>query len=339
MNRSFLILLLLFALASLAKAQNDTIWSRSGDMLVGEIKSLESGVLIFDADYADKDFNIDWSEIKQVVSDRYLLIRLTDGRRLNGSIYSHLGRLPRVRITSPAGVYFTGDLLDIISLTPVEKTFLGRLDASIEIGYTYTKSKNVQQFSTRSHLGYTADIWSASGSLDIIRSAQDSVAPTKRTDGRIGTTVFFNRSWYMSLSNNFLQADEQLLKLRSTTDLSIGRLFINSYRAYWGVGLGSAFNYESYTSDDPTERSIEGLFSSELNLFAFDDLSLITSIKVYPGITVKGRVRSDFKFDLKYDLPLDFFIKLGLTHNFDNKPVEGASTSDYVIQTTFGWEL
>ena len=44
-------------------------------------------------------------------------------------------------------------------------------------------------------------------------------------------------------------------------------------------------------------------------------------------------------FDLKYDLPLDFYIRLGYTLNYDNKPVEGATESDYVLQTSFGWEL
>jgi len=129
------------------------------------------------------------------------------------------------------------------------------------------------------------------------------------------------------------------LKLRSTTNLSFGHLFINSYRTYWATGIGLAYNYESFTTDEPNEKSLEGLISTELNLFAYEDLSLLTSLRKYPSFTVSGRIRSDFKFDLKYDLPLDFFVKLGFTHNFDNKPVTGASSIDYIIQTTFGWEL
>jgi hypothetical protein len=66
---------------------------------------------------------------------------------------------------------------------------------------------------------------------------------------------------------------------------------------------------------------------------------LLTTVSVYPGITEKGRIRSDFKIDLSYDLPYDFYIKLGLTHNFDNKSSENASRIDYAFTTTFGWEL
>ncbi|MFN2128683.1 MAG: DUF481 domain-containing protein, partial [Anaerolineales bacterium] len=65
---------------------------------------------------------------------------------------------------------------------------------------------------------------------------------------------------------------------------------------------------------------------------------LLTNIMVYPGITEKGRWRSDFNLDTKYDLPYDFYIKVSLTINYDNRPAEGASETDYVVQTGLGWE-
>jgi hypothetical protein len=60
---------------------------------------------------------------------------------------------------------------------------------------------------------------------------------------------------------------------------------------------------------------------------------------LYPGFTEKGRLRADFKTDLKYDLPLDFYIKVGFTWNFDNQPATGSSEYDYVMQTGIGWSL
>ena len=67
-------------------------------------------------------------------------------------------------------------------------------------------------------------------------------------------------------------------------------------------------------------------------------MSLLTKIVVYPSITEKGRVRLDFNFDMKYDLPLDFYLQIGTTLNFDNQAVEGAPELDYVVQSTFGWK-
>ena len=74
-------------------------------------------------------------------------------------------------------------------------------------------------------------------------------------------------------------------------------------------------------------------------MFDFGDIGLLTNLFAYKSIDEADRFRTDFKFDLKYDLPYDFYIKLGYTLNYDSKPAEGASESDYVLQTTFGWEL
>jgi hypothetical protein len=109
---------------------------------------------------------------------------------------------------------------------------------------------------------------------------------------------------------------------------------------YWALAGGVAWNIENYTDPDLENRSSsEANFGTELNLFDMGDISLLTKLSVYKSLSEGNRIRADFKFDIKYDLPLDFYIRLGYTHNFDNQPVEGASRDDYVFQTTFGWEL
>jgi hypothetical protein len=57
---------------------------------------------------------------------------------------------------------------------------------------------------------------------------------------------------------------------------------------------------------------------SELNIYDLGDVNLVFDLIVYPSITESGRWRSDITFDIKYDLPFDFFIKLGTTLNYDN---------------------
>jgi hypothetical protein len=120
----------------------------------------------------------------------------------------------------------------------------------------------------------------------------------------------------------------------------MGRYFVHTNHLYFGGGAGIAWNNERFfESTEGTRNSVEAFGSLEANLFDLKDFSLLTNLTIYPSLTEKKRIRSDFKLDLKYDLPLDFFIKLGTTFNYDNKPIDDASQLDYVIQTTFGWEL
>ncbi|WP_318641113.1 hypothetical protein [Flavobacterium ardleyense] len=74
-------------------------------------------------------------------------------------------------------------------------------------------------------------------------------------------------------------------------------------------------------------------------LYNIGDLSLLSKAIAYPGITESGRIRFDGQVDVKYGLPLDFFIKVGITVNYDNRSVTTASDTDYIFQTSFAWEL
>ena len=100
------------------------------------------------------------------------------------------------------------------------------------------------------------------------------------------------------------------------------------------------WNDETFTDETIESKSSQEVFlGGGLDIFDIGDLDLFTNVTVYPSLSEKGRVRTDFKFDLKYDLPLDFYIQFGYTLNYDSDPVAGASSSDYVLQTTFGWDL
>lgn len=83
-----LLCLVFFLCALPAIAQNDTLILKNNDLMVGEIKSMDKGILTIETDYSDVDFKISWSGIKRVKSNRYYLITLSDGRRFNGSFKS-----------------------------------------------------------------------------------------------------------------------------------------------------------------------------------------------------------------------------------------------------------
>jgi len=92
------------------------------------------------------------------------------------------------------------------------------------------------------------------------------------------------------------------------------------------------------SNDTEDRQSWEGYFGTELNLYNVGDVDLYFQIMAYPGISAPDRWRTDAKLDLKYDLPLDFYIKLGLSFNYDNRPADNASETDYLFQTGIGWE-
>jgi hypothetical protein len=181
--------------------------------------------------------------------------------------------------------------------------------------------------------------WQLDANFNSLSSRQDDVDDILRNDGGIMFKYFLPRDWYPLVSVDFLSNTEQQLDLRTTGKAGIGNYVIHTNQLYWGFSVGANYNNENYSDGaTPDRKSWEGFFGTELNLFNIGDLSLLTNFTAYPSFTESGRWRSDFKFDLSYDLPLDFYVKLGYTLNFDNQPVAGSPKTDYVFHSGFGWE-
>ncbi len=70
-------------------AQKDSLILTNGDMMVGEIKSMDKGVLYMETPYSKNDFNIKWVEIREVYSSTRFLITLQDGSRINGNLHTN----------------------------------------------------------------------------------------------------------------------------------------------------------------------------------------------------------------------------------------------------------
>lgn len=335
----YLIIIITFLILPVTFGQSDTIAVSSGDVLVGEIKSMSRGIVTIETDYSDSDFKIEWDKVTKVCSKGAFIVTLKTGERIITTIRTKYSDSLTVVLYKDDKEVKTA-IKEIVFIKSVDEGFIDRLSASIDFGLTLTKANNLRQFSSRSSLGYLANNWSADASLDAVRSSQDSVATTERTDITGSFSYFLGKGWFALASVNFLQNDEQKLKLRSTPKVGIGNYLLQTNHMYWSLFLGTAWNNETYTDPAiPNRSDAEANIGTELNLFDIGDFRFLAGLSFYKTLNEGSRKRADIKIDMKYDLPLDFYIGLGYTLNYDSQPVEGASESDYVFQTSFGWEL
>ena len=330
----FTLAVLLYSLQALA--QRDSLVLKNHDVIVGELKSMDRGIVTIETDYSDKDFKIEWNGISEIYSESKFLITLTDGERFTGPIYTSEGSM--IFINDAYGNYREVEMMEIVYLNSVDDGFKSRLYASIDLGFSYIKANNLRSLNITGNLGYIAEFWSININYNDVQSTQDNVVPIRRSDGNVSFRYYMPNDWFLLGETSFLSNTEQQLDLRSNLKLGPGKFFIHTNRAYWAFQGGASLVNENYSNETPDKQSFEGFVGTELNLFDIGDLSLLTNLVVFPGISERGRWRLDFKFDLKYDLPYDFYIKLGYTANFDNQPAENASDLDYVFQTSFGWE-
>ncbi len=326
----------LLFVAQFALAQQDSLIMKNGDVIVGEFKDLDKGVGIFETPYSNADFKIEWKEIKEIYTTSYFLITLSSGTRYNGKINSTAnGKVKIITNENDSVIY---DLIDIVFLKSVKPGFWQKFKANIDFDLSRTKANNLKQVSVHSMVSYLSERWSADATYNTLFSSQDSIESISRTDGTVNYRYYLQRDWFLIASISFLSNSEQKLDLRASEKAGLGKYLIHSNNTYWAVMSGLAYNHEQYSAETDVRRSWEGFFGSELNMYDIGDLNLFTKVFVSPSLTENGRWRTDFNFSAKYDLPLDFYIRLGYTLNFDNRPVEGGASTDYVINGGFGWE-
>ncbi len=329
-----------FFLYSIANSQNDTLILFNGNIIVGEIKSMDRGVLTIETDYSKKDFQVEWVGIQEIYTHNYFLLTLSDGTIINGSFRSISPQ--KIKLKGEEGGALDVLKEDLVYIKELEKGFFSRLYARIDFGYSITKANNLEQFTIDSRFGYMHDKWSLDCYFNVLISKQDSVSDIQRRDAGIGYKYLLRKGWYLSTDLTFLSNTEQALDLRTNGKVGLGKFLIKTNRAYWALNAGVAANIENFSEDSESissdRNSYEAYFGTELNLHDIGDLDLFFSANAYPSITEENRWRSDLRMDVKYDLPLDFYIRIGSTINYDNQPAIQGNEVDYVLTNGFGWK-
>lgn len=324
--------------SQLATAQTDTLVSKSGAVIVGELKRMYQGTLKMKTKYSKSDFAIKWGEVERISSPNEFIVSREGGEIYNGSLNDKVDGQMQVVISETDSVLIP--LSNVVYLRTLKSDFLGRLSASIALGYNFTKSDNLSQISLRSALEYKAKKWTLEGNFNGLSSTRDNADAVKRTDAAVSYRYFMKNDWYPLVEVNWLSNTEQNIDLRTVSRIGMGKYIKRNNHMFWGFQTGLSYNNESFTDMETiSQNSMEGFIGTELNLYDMGDLSLLTKVTAYPGITESGRLRLDGVFDLQYNLPLDFFVKFGFTVNYDNQSILSENESDYILQTSFGWEF
>jgi len=331
-----LLFLFLFFISFSVFAQKDSLKLKNNDIIVGELKSMVNGIITMKTSYSDKDFRIEYINIKEIYLDQSFLINL-----VNKSHY-----LGKAKTISPGiveiitdGMSFETKIENIVQLKAIDTNFWSRFTGTIDLGFNITKSNNFNQFSLGSNLKYESEIWNFSASFSSLLTNQDNVDEIKRTEWKIDAQRFIYKEWYAIVDVSFLSNTEQALKGRVSTLGGIGKYVVRTNRLYLGVRIGVNYNIETYFDETLDKKSTEANLAANFNMFEFGDFNLTTDFTAYPSLSESGRFRLDYNLALKYDLPWDFYIKMDFALNYDNQPAIEGNDFDYIFNSGFGWEL
>jgi len=318
-------------------AQNDTISLKNGDQLAGEIKLISQGILTIETDYSDKDFKIEFNKVSELVIERRCLVIFTNDRRRFGYVKSNTKE--KITVFQDNDVQEEFDISELILLQEVEDKFIQRFSGEIDLSYNFAKANKTDQLAVSGKLDYNSELWLIKAYVNSLNSNQGDADKTRRTEANLRLVRLLKNKLYLISEIPFLSNTEQALDARISPSIGIGKFLVSTNKLYLGLSAGFTLNVENYSDATPNKNSTEGFVSSTLNIYDVEDFDLETDIKFYPSISEGGRFRTDYNLSLKYDLPLDFYIKLGFALNYDNKPAISGTDVDYIFTSGLGWEF
>ena len=230
----------------------------------------------------------------------------------------------------------------IVRLTPLEDTFWGRVDASLDAGFSFTQANTATQYSLNSAGTYTAPNYSVSATLDSLFRTQEGTGDTSRHTFSFGSRRTLGPRWFAN-AVSLLQHNKELdLNFRGTLGGGVGRFVYQSGQRNLSLWGGLAYTQEYFVGEDTSQANVESLAGVTFQTFIFGNLDAEseTTLLALPSLSTLGRVRLELRSSVRRELVKDFYLNLSLTESYDSDPPAAAARkNDLVVTTSLGYSF
>ncbi|MFK5857626.1 MAG: DUF481 domain-containing protein [Bacteroidota bacterium] len=328
----------LFGLMSTAQ-KTDTIVHVNGNVLLGEIKKLDNGIITFKMDgMGTIKFELD--KVNTFSSNKNFQITVKSGMQYYGSFDTSLVNR-KVRIN-----FLNGNELipieNIVEMYPIKKNFWLRTSGVFSLGFNYSKGSGIASLTSSGNLNYRNRKSYTILNFNENTTIQQDTITSNKSDITLDFKRVLVNKWYIGFNTEASSNSELGLDLRLLAGLSINNYLVQNYHNRLFLAAGFSGNREWANGiEDPT-NSIEGLLGVNYHYFKYTspEINISSFINAYPSFTTTGRWRVNYSLDAKVEVINDFHIGINFYYNADNKPLSAdASTNDYGVTTTFSYSF
>ncbi len=342
MRIQLLLLTFLFLCLSigLLKAQKtDTIIHTNGNVLTGEIKKLNYGVVNFKMTGMGT-IKFKQKNIAGIKSTKNFEIRTSDGSNYFGSLDTSW-RENTVKLMISNGVLLK-EVDDLTELYPIKKNFWLRTSGAIDLGFDFSKGSDIAKLDVAGNLTYRKRHSDIRLEFSDNTTYQGDSLNASKSDVDFSYQRHIKNRWYIQ-GNLGLNSNSELgLRLRTYLTLSALKDLVHNHVNRLYVAVGPTANKEwSYGDEDPI-TNFEGMVIAKYHLYKFTDpeITITSDLGAYPSFTVAGRWRVNFNAEAKVEVIKDFYVGLRFYNTYDSKPIAAdASTSDWGVVTTVGYSF
>ena len=330
---SIILAIIFISLSGRLYAVKDTIYLQAGDRITADVRSLINNQLRISTSDAGT-IRIEWSKIDSVRILNTMRIVLANGRIYYGQIL-------------PCGIEKSGKivqygqepinvlLMQVVILSPLEETFINRMEGTLGAGMSYSKASKVFQMHYDLNLSYQAQKNTFDLPYTGVFTRERDSETSQNQNGGLTFRRYLPRKWFM-ISQIIAESNTELqLNLRITAGIGGGNSIIlnNSMNLYAAGGI--LFGRE--LSQDITQYNIETKLVADYTVFIYDspELSLNAHASIIPSLSDLGIFRTEVRSNLKWEVFNNLFLKWSFYHLFDSRPLSGGEEerNDWGINT------
>jgi hypothetical protein len=320
-----------------AQGRTDVVTLANGDRITGEVVRLERGRLEFKTDDAGTLY-LEWDKLVSVVAAARLVeVLTTDGRRFLGTLGQAAAR--EVAVVAPEGAT-TLPMADVTLITTIGTSFWRKLDGSIDVGFSYTRSSGIAQLNLNSDTVYRRPASRMRLTASFTQTqTEDGSGEDDRGAVEASYLKYPWQRWFIVAAGRFETNKSLGLELRSQGGGAIGPRLVNTNRAQTTLGAGVVVNHERGVDVEPTEN-VEAIVVFSTSFYTYDrpKTNLDIVLQYYPSLSDPGRQRLQLDAGVKREFFKDLFVSLSLYDSFDNRPPNPeAEQNDVGVVLSIGW--
>ncbi len=335
----FSFLLFFVAVASYAQ-KTDTLVSTNGNIITGEIKKLEYGLLTYKVNGMGT-LNVETERIKSIKSKKQFQIITDNGLLYFGSLDTINGEGAKVKIVSKNQSYVV-NMKSIIEIFPIKSNFWLRTSGDFSLGGNYSKSSKILQLNFAGNLYYRNRKRYYQMSWNNQVTSQDDSIISQKQSNTISARRYFKRHYSFQGQLGLSSNNELNLKNRIYLNLTGGKDIIHNYRSLFYTGLGLSGNSEITLDSNTISYNVEGVIMVNYEFYKRTDPQVNITVKTdtYPSFTIKGRWRFDASLDARIEVFNNFYVGANIYNNYDNSAELAADKhNDWGINATISYSF
>ncbi len=329
-------IILLIGLSSYAQ-KTDTIVHINGNVLLGEIKKLDNGIVTFKMDGMGT-IKFEMDKINTFSSDKYFQVIVKSGMTYYGSFdTSSVSRMVKLSVMNGSELI---PVENLVEMYPIKKNFWLRTSGVFSLGFSYSKGSGIASLTSsgkldyRNRKSYTYLDWNENTTIQM-----DTITSNK-SDLSLHYQRQIVRKWYFGLGAGANSNSELGLDLRTLAGFSVIYYLVQNYHNRLYLSGGGSGNKEWSDGEETPANNIEGVLGVNYHFFKYTnpEININTNITTYPSLTTTGRWRVNYMLDAKVEVINDFHVGINYYYNFDSKPASAdAANDDYGITTTISY--